>query len=203
MQLTRRGALNLVQERLGDCKRCGLSKTRKNIVFGFGDPSTPLLFLGEGPGDDEDAQGEPFVGKAGQLLTKIIEAMGWTRETVYICNVTKCQTPGNAYPDKAHVEKCFPFAKDQIRVIRPAVIVTLGNLATKTLLGIEDGIMSVRGKWREWEEIPVMPTFHPSFCLRQPSAKGPVWKDMQEVIRKLYVMSIPPPFPVKRVRSRR
>lgn len=201
--LTRRAALNIVQDRLGDCRRCGLHKGRTKIVFGAGDPSAALMFVGEAPGEEEDARGEPFVGKAGQLLDKILVAMGWTRETVYITNVVKCQPPGNRNPEPGEVEKCLPFGLDQIRTVRPLVLVTLGNVATRNLLGIEDGIMSVRGKWRKWEGIDVMPTFHPSFLLRTPSAKRVVWRDMQEVLRKLRDASIVSPFPVRRTRGAR
>lgn len=200
MSITRRAALNIVQERLGDCKRCRLHKTRTNIVFGSGDPAAPLMFMGEGPGDEEDKQGLPFVGKAGELLTKIIEAMGWTRETVYIMNVVKCQPPGNRNPEPDEVARCLPFGLDQIRTVRPVVLVTLGNVATKNLFGIEDGIMSIRGTWRSWEGVNVMPTFHPSFLLRQASAKRVLWKDMVEVLNKLKAHSILPPFPTRRTR---
>lgn len=192
--ITKRKALALVRDRMGDCHRCILWKSRKNLVFGAGDPDAPLMFLGEAPGKEEDEQGVPFVGKAGQLLTEIIAAMGWSRDTVYIANVLKSRPPENRYPTPREVSACFPFALEQIRTIKPAVLVTLGNLATKTLLGIETGIMSIRGKWQMFEGIPVMPTFHPSFLLRQPSGKRYVWKDVQEIVTKLSSLGFPPPF---------
>lgn len=195
--LTRRAALNIVRDRLGDCKRCPLHKTRTNIVFGSGDPASPLVFMGEAPGAEEDRQGEPFVGRAGELLTRIIEAMGWTRETVYILNVLKCQPPHNRNPEPEEIDKCLPFGFDQLRTVRPLVIVTLGNIATRNLLGVSESIMSIRGKWQKWENIDVMPTFHPAFLLRQPSAKRILWRDMCEVLRRLQHDSIRSPFPVR------
>jgi uracil-DNA glycosylase family 4 len=194
--MTRRRKLEVVRDKLGDCKRCGLCKTRTNIAFGVGSPDAQIVFVGEAPGEDEDIQGEPFVGKAGQLLTQAITALGWSRETVYIMNVLKCRPPENRNPKPNEIEKCFPFALQQLKAINPAIIITLGNVATKTLFGIEDGIMSIRGKWREWEGIPVMPTYHPSFLLRMPTAKPYLWKDFKAVNAKLLTMGVRPPFHV-------
>lgn len=196
MLLTKRRRLGLVRDEIGDCQRCGLCKERKNIVYGVGDPESPIVFVGEAPGADEDVKGEPFVGRAGQLLTKIIEAMGFTRETVYITNVVKCRPPNNRNPDPSEVNTCMPFLRSKLRIIDPLVIVALGNVACRALFGQETkGIMSIRGKWLDYLGTAVMPTFHPSFLLREPAAKRYVWKDMKEVLRFLAEHSITPPFP--------
>jgi DNA polymerase len=155
-----------VREELGDCRRCKLCETRTNIVFGVGNPRAKLMFVGEGPGADEDAQGEPFVGRAGQKLNEMIRAIGLTREDVYIANVVKCRPPGNRDPQPDEVATCSPFLFRQIETIGPKVIVALGSPASKTLLGTKAGITSLRGRWGSFRGIPVMPTFHPAYLLR-------------------------------------
>lgn len=159
--------LSALREEIGDCKRCKLCHARKTIVFGVGNPSASLMFVGEGPGADEDAQGEPFVGRAGQKLNEMIRAIGLTREDVYIANVVKCRPPGNRDPEADEVGTCSPFLFRQIEAIQPKVIVTLGSPATKTLLDTKAGITSLRGRWGSFRGIPVMPTFHPAFLLRK------------------------------------
>ena len=143
------------------------------------------MFIGEGPGRDEDLQGEPFVGRAGQLLTKIIEAMGLTRNDVYIANIVKCRPPDNRYPAPDEVETCSPFLMKQVEIIKPKVVVTLGNLATQTILGTKEGITSLRNKFHDWNGTKLMPTYHPAFLLRNPNMKRPLWDDMKEVMRFL------------------
>lgn len=169
------------------CQACVLANTRKNVVFGTGNRSAKLVFVGEGPGQDEDEQGEPFVGKAGQLLNKIIGAMGLRREDVYICNVVKCRPPQNRTPLPDEVAKCTPYLMEQIALVSPKVIVALGSPAAKTLLNTTTGIMSLRGRWHMFRGIPLMPTFHPAFVLRTytPEVRGQVWSDMQQVMEKL------------------
>jgi DNA polymerase len=179
-------ALADIREEIGDCKRCKLFKGRKTIVFGEGNPQATVVFVGEGPGFEEDQQGRPFVGAAGQLLTDIIEkGMKIGRAEVYICNIVKCRPPNNRNPEPDEVEACIGFVKQQIAAIRPRVIVTLGNVPTQNLLKTKDGITRMRGKWQEYEGIPVMPTFHPSYLLRSPSAKKEVWIDIKMVMRRL------------------
>lgn len=178
--------LSGVREELGDCTRCRLSKGRKNIVFGEGNPRARIVFVGEGPGQEEDEQGRPFVGAAGQLLTDIIvKGMQLQRTDVYICNVVKCRPPENRNPEPDEIAACEPFLKKQIRTIKPLVIVALGNIAVKTLLQTKEGITSLRGKWRTYDGIPLMPTFHPAYLLRNPKDKALVWKDIQLVIAKM------------------
>jgi uracil-DNA glycosylase len=175
-----------IREEIGDCTRCKLHKGRTNIVFGEGDPKATILFVGEGPGFEEDQQGRPFVGAAGQLLTDIIEkGMKIARVEVYICNIVKCRPPNNRNPEPDEVEACIGFVKRQIRAIKPKVIVTLGNVPTQNLLGTTQGITKIRGTWQEYEGIPVMPTFHPSYLLRSPGEKKHVWGDIQLVMKKL------------------
>ena len=178
-----RETLDGIRADLGDCTRCKLHTSRKNIVFGVGNPHARLLFVGEGPGRDEDEQGEPFVGAAGQLLTKIIEAIGLAREDVYIANVVKSRPPNNRNPEPDEIAACLPYLERQIAAIQPAVMVGLGNIAVKTL-ATERGIMSMRGKWQEYRGIPFMPTFHPAYLLRNPDDKKLVWADMLEVARR-------------------
>lgn len=180
-----RGSLDEIRAEIGDCRRCKLSKGRKNIVFGVGNPKARLMFIGEGPGADEDMQGIPFVGRAGQLLTKIIAAMGFRREDVYIANIVKCRPPGNRNPEPDEVATCIPFLIKQVKAIRPEVIVCLGSVATQNLLGTEEKITKLRGNFTEWQGIPVMPTYHPAFLLRNPNMKKPVWEDMQKVMNLL------------------
>jgi DNA polymerase len=179
------GALQLIRDDIGDCRRCGLCQKRTNIVFGVGNPDARLMFVGEGPGADEDRQGEPFVGRAGQLLTKIIESMGMERKDVYIANVVKCRPPENRTPLPDEIATCSPFLFQQILSIRPRVIVCLGTPAAQTVLGTRDTITRTRGTFQELEGILVMPTFHPAYLLRNPAAKREVWEDMKKVMSEL------------------
>lgn len=165
------------------CSRCPLAATRHNVVFGEGDPHAKLMFIGEGPGYDEDMQGRPFVGRAGQLLDKMIAAMQFKREEVYIANVVKCRPPGNRVPSPDEAAACIGYLKKQIALIRPEVIVLLGATAVNFLLGKREGITRLRGKWLGYDGIPVMPTFHPAFLLRQESAKREAWADLQQVMK--------------------
>ncbi|PIR17613.1 MAG: hypothetical protein COV46_03510 [Deltaproteobacteria bacterium CG11_big_fil_rev_8_21_14_0_20_49_13] len=178
-------ALDKIRVEIGDCKRCKLSKARKNIVFGVGNPHAELIFIGEGPGADEDDQGEPFVGRAGQLLTKIIGAMGLKRSDVYIGNIVKCRPPNNRAPEPDEIEACTPFLMKQIEAIKPKVIVCLGATAAKDILKTEVPISKLRGKFLDWNGYKLMPTFHPAFLLRNPNMKRPVWEDMQAVMKEL------------------
>ena len=166
---------------LGECSRCKLQEGRKNVVFGVGNPGARLMFVGEGPGADEDEQGEPFVGRAGKKLTEMIQAIGLSREEVYIANIVKCRPPGNRDPEKDEIETCTPFLRDQIEAIRPGVIVTLGSPATKHLLATKVGITRLRGHWHSFCGIPVMPTFHPAYLLRSytPANRRMVWEDLK------------------------
>jgi DNA polymerase len=174
-----------IREDLGDCKRCKLHKTRHSIVFGDGNPKAQLVFVGEGPGADEDEQGLPFVGRAGKLLTQMIEAMGLQRKDVYICNVVKCRPPQNRQPEKDEVAECSPFLFRQIDTIAPKVIVCLGATAAKTILNLERGISNIRGEWLEFRGRKLMVTYHPAYLLRNPPAKADVWKDLQKVMAEL------------------
>jgi len=177
--------LPLIRQNLGECTRCKLHKTRKNIVFGDGNPKAQLVFVGEGPGADEDAQGLPFVGRAGKLLTQMIEAMGLQRKDVYICNVVKCRPPENRQPEKDEVTECSPFLLRQIDTIAPKVIVCLGSTAAQTVLQTNRGISHFRGEWLEFRGRKLMATYHPAYLLRNPAAKGEVWKDLQKVMAEL------------------
>ena len=176
--------LDEVRRALGDCKRCKLCSGRKNLVFGVGNPKARLVFVGEGPGAEEDNQGIPFVGAAGQLLTKMITAMGYSRDEVYICNVVKCRPPGNRNPEPDEIAACQPFLEAQLNAIRPSVIVTLGKFAAQTLLRTDTPITRLRGQWREYVGIPLMPTFHPAYLLRNPAEKKPAWTDLQAVMAR-------------------
>ena len=178
-----RRTLEEIRAELGDCRRCKLCSGRTNIVFGVGNPQAELVFVGEGPGADEDAQGIPFVGKAGQLLTKMIEAMGFARDEVYICNVVKCRPPGNRNPEPDEIEACEPFLKAQLDSIRPKAIVTLGKFAAQTLLRDSTPITRLRGLWRTYQGIPLMPTFHPAYLLRSPGEKKLAWADLKQVMK--------------------
>jgi uracil-DNA glycosylase family 4 len=181
-------SLEDVQTWLGNCERCGLCKARSKIVFGSGSPVASLVFVGEGPGADEDTQGQPFVGKAGQLLTKIIEAMGFQREDVYIANVVKCRPPGNRTPEPEEIAQCMPFLKAQIDLLNPKILVALGNVAARALTGQEATMSNMRGKFHSltWNsKLPVMPTYHPAYLLRNPDAKRIVWDDMKQVKARL------------------
>jgi uracil-DNA glycosylase len=174
-----------IRDDLGECTRCRLHKTRNKIVFGDGNPKAQLVFVGEGPGADEDAQGLPFVGRAGKLLTQMIEAMGLERKDVYICNVVKCRPPQNRQPERDEVAECSPFLLRQIDTIAPKVIVCLGATAAKTILETERGISQFRGEWLEFRGRKLMVTYHPAYLLRNPAAKGEVWKDLQKVMAEL------------------
>jgi len=185
--VTRLPVLEAVRTELGECTRCKLHKTRTNIVFGVGSPEARLMFVGEAPGEDEDLQGYPFVGKAGQLLTKMIEAMGMQREDVYICNTVKCRPPNNRNPEPDELLACEPFLKGQLGAVKPEVIVTLGKFAAQALLREQTPITRLRGQWREYEGIPVMPTFHPAYLLRSPAEKGKVWEDLKQVMKRLRI----------------
>lgn len=178
--------LEEVRSELGDCTRCKLHTGRTNIVFGEGNPHAELVFVGEGPGQEEDQQARPFVGAAGQLLTDIIvKGMQLKREDVYICNIVKCRPPENRNPEPEEIEACEPFLIKQLQAIKPKVIVVLGNVAAKTLLKTTEGITKLRGAWKTFQGIPVMPTFHPAYLLRNPKDKALVWKDIQQVMEKL------------------
>ena len=174
-----------VREDLGECTRCKLHKGRNKIVFGDGSSKADLVFVGEGPGADEDAQGLPFVGRAGKLLTQMIEAMGLERRDVYICNVVKCRPPGNRQPEPEEVEKCSPFLFRQLDVLQPKVIVCLGATAAQTLLQTNRSISHFRGQWLDFRGYKMIATYHPAYLLRNPNAKGDVWKDLQKVMAEL------------------
>ena len=180
-----RSTLAAVREELGDCRRCPLHQTRHSLVFGEGDPRAELVFVGEAPGADEDAQGRPFVGQAGQLLTKIIGAMGLKREGVYICNILKCRPPGNRDPQPEEIAACEPFLIKQLQAIGPKVICALGTFAAHTLLKTEAPISVLRGRFHTYQGIPLMPTYHPAYLLRNPGAKKQVWDDVQMVMKTL------------------
>jgi uracil-DNA glycosylase family 4 len=192
---TGEAGLRVVRDELGDCQRCKLAPSRNNLVFGVGNPDADLVFVGEAPGADEDAQGEPFVGKAGQLLTKMIEAMGYTRADVYICNVLKCRPPGNRNPEPDEVASCEPFLKRQLAAIRPRMIVALGKFAAQCLLRDDTPITRLRGGFRSYEGIPLMPTLHPAYLLRDPSKKKLAWEDLKAVNAALARVGVHPPKP--------
>ena len=175
-----------MREELGDCTRCKLHKGRKTLVFGEGNPNAALVFVGEGPGQEEDEQGRPFVGAAGQLLTDIIvKGMKLNREDVYICNIVKCRPPDNRNPEPDEILACEPFLIKQLRAIKPKIIIGLGSVAVKTLLKTKESITSLRGKWRAYQGIPLMPTFHPAYLLRKPADKKLVWDDIQKVMKEM------------------
>ncbi len=195
-------ALKIIREDLGDCTRCVLHKQgRKQIVFGVGDPKAELMFVGEGPGADEDEKGEPFIGRAGQLLNNMIKAMGIERESVYIANIVKCRPPGNRQPERDECATCSPFLMRQIAVVKPKVIVALGATAAKTLLAMNSSMMQLRGRFYDfkptgirfdnrsndpdWEGCKLAVTYHPAFLLRDPRQKGEAWKDLQMVMKEL------------------
>jgi DNA polymerase len=170
---------------MGDCQRCKLGRTRTNLVFGEGSPQARLMFVGEGPGAEEDLQGRPFVGQAGQLLNNLLNKLGLRREEVYIANILKSRPPGNRDPEPDEVAACLPFLIKQIESIRPRVIVTLGKIATNNLLNIDAQITKIRGNWQKFHNIRVMPTFHPSYLLRFPKERHKTWEDMQQVMEYL------------------
>jgi DNA polymerase len=178
--------LKALRDHIGDCRRCRLCERRTQIVFGVGNPKARIMFVGEGPGAEEDRQGEPFVGRAGQLLTDIItKGMGLKRSDVYIANVVKCRPPDNRVPEPDEMAACIPFLEAQIEAIRPEVIVALGATAVQGLLGVKVQITKFRGEWTNFKGTPLMPTFHPSYLLRNPSAKKEVWVDIRTVMKKL------------------
>ncbi len=183
-------ALLAIRDHLGDCRRCKLHGGRTTLVFGVGDPRAELMFVGEGPGADEDLQGEPFVGKAGQLLTRMIEAMGFRRDQVYIANVVKCRPPENRNPEPDEIEACEPFLQRQIEAVQPKVIVALGKFAAHTLLRSAVPITRLRGTWGEYQGVKLMPTFHPAYLLRSPGEKVKAWEDLKQVMAAL---GQPPP----------
>jgi uracil-DNA glycosylase family 4 len=192
---TGKAGLQMLRDEIGDCQRCKLAPSRTNLVFGVGNPDADLVFVGEAPGADEDAQGEPFVGRAGQLLTKMIEAMGYARDDVYICNVLKCRPPGNRNPEPDEVASCEPFLKRQLAAIRPRMIVALGKFAAQCLLRDDTPITRLRGGFRSYEGIPLMPTLHPAYLLRDPSKKKLAWEDLKAVNAALARVGIHPPKP--------
>ena len=177
--------LNKVCQEMANCQLCQLSKTRHNLVFGDGNPNAQIVFVGEAPGADEDERGLPFVGRAGQLLTKIIEAMGIKRIDVYICNILKCRPPGNRNPLPDEISLCEPFLKKQLQAISPKVICALGTFAAQTLLKSDVPITLLRGRFHTYNGIKLMPTYHPAYLLRSPSAKKPVWEDVQMIMKEI------------------
>ena len=174
-------SLEAIRADLGDCRRCKLAAARKNIVFGSGDPRAELMFVGEAPGADEDEQGLPFVGRAGQLLTKIIEAIGMRREEVYICNILKCRPPKNRNPEPDEIASCQPFLLRQIQSVKPKVVCALGTFGAQTLLQTREPISRLRGQLIDFRGAKLMATFHPAYLLRNPNEKRKVWEDMQKI----------------------
>lgn len=181
----RPASLEVVRERLGVCTRCKLHKTRRSIVFGAGDPSARLMFVGDAPGESDEGGGEPLRGEAGALLDKIIAAMGLSRERVYLATIVKCRVPGERDPEPEEIARCEPFLVEQVAVVQPEVIVTLGKVASEALLKVRTPITRLRGNWREFRGVPVMPTLHPAYLLRAPAAKRLVWEDIQQVMQRL------------------
>ena len=187
--------LRAIREDIGDCTRCRLAKQgRKQIVFGVGNPRAELMFIGEAPGADEDQQGEPFVGRAGQLLNNMIKAMGLRREDIYIANIIKCRPPGNRTPERDECETCSPFLMRQIATIKPKAIVALGAVAAKTLLAINAPMTELRGKWYDFRGTRLAVTYHPAFLLRDPRQKKEAWKDLQMVMKDLGLAAPPRSF---------
>jgi DNA polymerase len=180
------GSLDALRRHIGDCRRCKLAGGRTNLVFGVGAANADLMFIGEGPGHDEDVRGEPFVGRAGQLLTEIItKGMKLRREDVYIANVVKCRPPNNRNPEQDEIASCMPFLQRQVELVQPRVIVALGTFAAQTLLGVKTPITRMRGVWHDYRGIKVMPTFHPAYLLRTPGDKRLVWQDIKLVMAEL------------------
>ena len=178
-------SLGELHDTYADCQRCGLGKTRTHFVFGVGNPNARVVFVGEAPGRDEDLKGEPFVGAAGQLLNKILGAIGFAREDVYIANILKCRPPGNRNPEPIEIASCEPILRRQIELISPLILCTLGSFAAKTMLGATEGISRLRGRIHDYRGIPLVPTFHPAALLRNPSWKKPTWEDVQ-LLRQEY-----------------
>jgi len=178
--------LSVLASTVASCKRCALHSTRTQTVFARGNGNSGLCFVGEGPGADEDAQGSPFVGPAGQLLDKMIAAMGIERDDVYVCNIVKCRPPNNRAPEPEEMSACMPYLAEQLELVGPQVIVALGKTAVQGLFGTSEGITKIRGRWRLYQgRIAVMPTFHPAYLLRNPEAKRDVWNDLQAVLKQL------------------
>ncbi len=177
--------LETIRADLGDCRRCKLCRERTQIVFGVGNPQARLVLVGEAPGREEDRRGEPFVGEAGRLLDRILLAMGLQRSDVYICNVIKCRPPGNRDPEEDEVAACEPFLRRQLKVIAPEVILTLGRYAAQALLRDGSPVGRLRGNWRTYQDIPLMPTYHPAYLLRNPEKKREVWEDVKQVVHRL------------------
>jgi len=193
-----RKTLTQIRDELGDCTRCKLSTTRRSIVFGVGAPDAQLMFVGEAPGEQEDRRGEPFVGAAGELLDKMIEAMGWTRSAVYIANTTKCRPPNNRNPQADELEQCIPFLHAQIASVAPRIIVALGRPASNQLLEVDAPISSLRGRFHDYarasgQGLKIMPTFHPAYLLRDPDKKRAAWSDLKLVMAELTRLGISPP----------
>jgi DNA polymerase len=183
---SKQAALKALNEEIGDCKRCKLSSGRKNIVFGEGSPDAKIMFIGEGPGREEDLQARPFVGDAGMLLTRLIEKMGFKREEAYIANIVKCRPPMNRDPEKDEIESCRGFVERQVEIINPQVIISLGRISAQTLIGNTALKMTaIRGHFFDYKGIPLMPTFHPAYLLRNPKDKWLTWSDAQKVLEKL------------------
>jgi len=190
---TRSFTLDEIRAEIGDCRRCKLHSTRTNIVFGEGSPKARIMFIGEGPGHDEDISGRPFVGRAGKLLTQAIEnGMGIPRSEVYIANIVKCRPPENRDPEQDEADACVGFVKQQIQAVKPEVIVLLGRIPLLHILGEKTGITKVHGEWYKFEGIPTMPVFHPSYLLRSPGQKRPFWEDLKKIMQFLGM-----PVPVK------
>ena len=173
--------LAALEAELSECSNCALGQSRTNLVFGAGDPNADLMFVGEAPGHDEDLQGEPFVGRAGKLLTRVIEAIGMSRDQVYIANILKCRPPGNRNPRLDEILRCYPHLRQQIEIIRPKVIVALGGVAAQTLLETDQTIGKLRGSFRDYDGIKLMATYHTAYLLRNPGDKRKVWEDMKKV----------------------
>ena len=174
-------SLGELNDAFAECQRCPLHETRTKFVFGVGNPSATVLFVGEAPGRDEDQQGEPFVGRAGKLLDKILEAIGWTRDDVYIANILKCRPPGNRNPEPSEIAACEGLLRRQIELVSPVILCTLGSFGAKTLLDTKEGITKLRGRPHEYRGIPVVPTYHPAALLRNPNWKRPTWEDVQRL----------------------
>ncbi|VAX18457.1 Uracil-DNA glycosylase, family 4 [hydrothermal vent metagenome] len=179
------GKIESVAKEVESCELCPLAKSRTNTVFGVGDAKARLMFIGEAPGRDEDLKGEPFVGRAGKLLTDMIKAMGYERGDVYIANIIKCRPPGNRNPEPAEVDNCEPYLKRQINIIKPEIICALGAVAAQTLLKTKTPISKLRGRFHQYQGAPLLPTFHPAYLLRNPSAKTEAWSDLQMIMEKL------------------
>jgi uracil-DNA glycosylase family 4 len=173
--------LDAIRQELGKCTRCRLHEERNHLVFGEGNPQAALVFVGEGPGREEDLQGKPFVGRAGELLTRIIEAIDLTREEVYIANIVKCRPPNNRDPKPDEIQTCLPFLLKQLEAIKPRIICALGTFAAQTLLGTEERISVLRGRFHDYKDTKIMPTYHPAFLLRNPQFKRDVWEDMKRI----------------------